>query len=41
MVGMNICFEKLINDFESIEEGIKDKKNLIEEVKIFIKKYIV
>ena len=39
VAGMNTRLEKLTNDLESIEENIKDKKNLIEEAKGLIKKY--
>ncbi|MFT4670141.1 MAG: putative nucleic acid-binding Zn-ribbon protein [Ulvibacter sp.] len=39
VAGMNTRLEKLKTDLEVIEEGIKSKKNLIEEAKTLIKKY--
>ena len=39
VAGMNTRLDKLKNDLEVIEEGIKSKKNIIEEAKTLIKKY--
>ncbi len=39
VAGMNTRLDKLKTDLEVIEEGIKSKKNLIEEAKTLIKKY--
>ncbi|MDG1063409.1 MAG: hypothetical protein P8O93_03045 [Flavobacteriaceae bacterium] len=39
VAGMNTRMDKLNADLSLIEEGIKDKKNLIEEAKALIKKY--
>lgn len=39
VAGMNTRLDKLKTDLEVIEEGIKTKKNLIEEAKTLIKKY--
>ena len=39
VAGMNTRLDKLKTDLETIEEGIKTKKNLIEEAKGLIKKY--
>jgi predicted nucleic acid-binding Zn-ribbon protein len=39
VAGMNTRLDKLKADLEIIEEGIKTKKNLIEEAKSLIKKY--
>jgi predicted nucleic acid-binding Zn-ribbon protein len=39
VAGMNTRLEKLKTDLGTIEESIKDKKNLIEEAKTLIKKY--
>ena len=40
VAGMNTRLDKLKTDLEVIEEGIKSKKNLIEEAKTLIKKYM-
>jgi len=37
--GLNTRLEKLNADLEMIQDGIKDRKNLIEEAKALIKKY--
>jgi hypothetical protein len=39
VAGMNTRLDKLKTDLEVIEEGIKSKKNIIEEAKTLIKKY--
>lgn len=39
VAGMNTRLDKLKSDLEVIETNIKEKKNLIEEAKVLIKKY--
>ncbi|WP_459211173.1 zinc ribbon domain-containing protein [Aquimarina rhabdastrellae] len=39
VAGLNTRLDKLKNDLNTIDEGIKNKKNLIEEAKSLIKKY--
>lgn len=39
VAGLNTRLDKLKNDLELIEVNIRDKKNLIEEAKVLIKKY--
>ncbi len=40
VAGLNKRLEKLNSDLEVIAEGIKAKKNLIEEAKVLIEKYV-